>query len=218
MAKLRNLQKQGSVGPSTFQNSPHGTIERVRAQPVDPHTRAQQNQRALLSNVSSQWRGLTDEQREAWKTLAVERAGHLTGSQTYNQVNAVLVQCGLPTVPMPPAVPVFGKLSCAGLLVEETPRLVLRQVSLAGGADRVIIAACHPMGQGISNVSNRFRFLLALPLPAEGPVDLDFTAAYIERFEAPLPGKRVFVRVGVMKSGFKSTPLQLSAITPADGA
>jgi hypothetical protein len=219
MAKIKAQTKSGSVGPSTFQRSRHGLIERQRAQPVDPKTKAQLDHRGFVSAVAGEWRQLTDEQRAGWTALADKLSGELTGINAYNQVNIARAKCGLPTLPTAPALPAFGQLSCAGLWVTDTPRVQLQQVSASAQADQLLIDACRPVSAGISNVSNLFRRLKVVAAPEATPIDLDLTEAYYARFGGLEAGQRVFVHLTLMKDGFQShPPLQVRALVQADGA
>jgi hypothetical protein len=205
MAKVTTVEKHGSVGPSVFQSSPYGTIERQRVKPRNPRTLRQQTHRQHLAAVSSLWGGLTEEQRVGWAALAAQLRGNLTGQHVHNRTNVILADCGQPGLAAAPAVPAFGPLTCAGLVVDDTPRVRLLQVGATSGAERLIVEACTPVGAGVQSVKHLFRYVTVVVAPAEGSVDLDLTAAYIERFCVPQAGQRVAVRLTAMKSGFRDT-------------
>jgi hypothetical protein len=217
MAKVITQQKHGSVGPSTFQSTRHGTIERQRVRPIDPKTARQLDHRGLVLAVARQWGHLTDEQRAGWTDLTGRLAGQLAGQQAYVKINVTLAKCGLPQLEVAPPIPALGVPTCAGLVVDDTPRVHLTQVSGVAGADKLLIDACAPLGQGVGYVKNLWRRLTAMTAPVGTPADLDLTATYVGRFSAPQAGQRVFVRLMAMKNGMKGTALQLSAIVTAHG-
>lgn len=217
MAKVITQQKSGSVGPSTFQSSRNGLIERARVRPLNPRTLAQQNHRSIVASVSSGWRGLTDAGRAGWTALGSQLSEPLTGEQAYNKINILLAGCGLPTLAAAPPLPELGILVCTGLVAEDTPLVRLTQVSNTVAPDAYILEACPPLSPGITYVTKLFRRLAVLPGQGGLAADLDLTAAYTARFGAPAAGQRVVVRITAMKHGFKSAPLQFRTLVTAHG-
>lgn len=215
MARTLTDQRHGSIGPVVYQGGRYGTVARARVTPINPRTLKQQNVRSVLSTVASEWRGLTDAGREAWKALAFQMPGKLTGFQAYVQLNATLVTCGLPKKEEPPVMPAFGILSCDGLSADDTPLVSLQAVADTIAPDKFIVEAARPVSQGISNVSNGFRLLDVIDGHAAPAADLDITEAYVARFGAPKLGQRVSIRITAMKDGFKGIPLGYSAIVAA---
>ena len=215
MAKVNTLDKHGSVGPSTFMTTVHGVVERVRTRQLDPKTARQLDYRQFVLAVSGQWRELSEEAREGWNALARQWRGHASGANLHFKVNVTLANCGFPLRKEAPPVPVFGKLSCAGLVVDDTPQVKLLQLGSTAVAERWVLESWNPVHVGIQNVENRLAQFAVLPGPAGATVDLDVTAAYLARYEAPRAGERVCVRLCVMSNGFKSDPLQFSTIVAA---
>jgi hypothetical protein len=215
MARTLTDQRHGSVGPVVYQGGRYGTIARARVTPINPRTINQQNARSILAAVASEWRGLTDAVREAWKALAFQMPGKLTGFQAYVQLNATLVTCGLPKKEEPPVMPAFGIISCEQLSVDDTPLVTLKGVTDTLAPDKFIIEAARPVSQGISNVNTNFRALDIIAGHAAPAADLDLTEPYTARFGTPKLGQRVSVRITPMKDGFKGIPLAYSAIVAA---
>jgi len=62
----------GSVGGTTFSRNRGGSYMRTRAIPVNPNTTFQQEIRSLVATLTSYWlNGLTEDQRAAWDTYAL---------------------------------------------------------------------------------------------------------------------------------------------------
>jgi hypothetical protein len=114
-----------------------------------------------------------------------------------------------------PPTPALGTLSCAGLVVEETPLVKLTGVSATFAPDQFLVEACAPVSAGVEYVKKSFRQLLTVAGYGELAADLDLTAAYVGRFGAPQAGEKVFVRLRPVKNGFKGEPVQCMAIVAA---
>lgn len=108
----RFTQATGSVGGSTFSHNRFGLYVRARRKPVNTNTSYQQTVRGHFSTASSQWRGLTAEQRAAWDAWAaatpvVNSLGQtvfLTGAQQYVAHVAFVLLLGIsPDLADPPA-------------------------------------------------------------------------------------------------------------------
>jgi hypothetical protein len=218
MAKVKTLDKHGSVGPSTFMTTAHGVVERARTWQIDPKTPRQRNYRQFVKVVWGQWRELSEEARAGWNALAGQWRGHASGANLHFKINVTLANCGLPMRTEAPPVPVLGKLTCAGLLVDDTPQVKLLQLGSTAAAERWVLESCAPVHAGIQNVKNRLAQFAVLPGPAGKTVDLDVTKAFLARFKTLRAGQRVCIQLCVMSNGFKSDPIQVSTIVAKRGA
>ena len=218
MALVPFVQKSGAVGPTVYQGSRHGTVERIRTMPTNPNTRYQQNVRSVMAAVASEWRGLTDEVRAGWKALASQMPGNLTGFQAYVQINATLVNAGKPKLEEPPEIPAFGITTAPGLAADDAPSIKLNQLACTVAPDSFIIQAAPPLLAGRSSFGAAWRNLQVLPGHAAPAADVDLTAAYTARFGQLKAGQRIGVRVFAMKDGFKGVPLAFETLITAAGA
>lgn len=218
MALVPFIQKKGSVGASTFMGGRHGTVERNRVFPTNPDTLPQQNVRGILSAVASEWRGLTDEGRAGWRALAAQMPGNLTGFQAYVQVNATLVNAGLPKQEDAPDLPAFGILTCTGLVADDTPALKLTQVADTVAPDKFIIQAIPAQTPGRTAFSSLWRNLKVVNGHAAPAADIDLAADYTAKFGALKAGQRIAIRILPLKGGFKGVAQQFQAMVAAQGA
>lgn len=100
--KILDVPQSGSVAGVTSSRNRFGQYRRTRAVPVNPNTTAQQSARDRLSAFSAGWRALTDLQRAAWESYALEhpvtdslgQVSTLSGSQVYVGVNAAMFAAG----------------------------------------------------------------------------------------------------------------------------
>lgn len=129
----------GSLAGLTLSRNRGGIYLRARATPVNPATGPQTLVRTAFGNLSTQWQSLTDVQREAWTTYAINvpvtnslgESITLTGHQMFVRNNTARVATGLSAVLDGPVVfasdvlsPVNGVVLAAsnniGVVFEET--------------------------------------------------------------------------------------------------
>lgn len=135
--KILDVPQSGSVAGVTSSRNRFGQYRRTRAIPVNPNTTAQQNARDRLSAFSAAWRGLTQLQRDAWDSYALEhpvtdslgQTSTLSGSQVYVGVNSAMFAAGfaagvvVPPVGAAPAAPVItlDAITAAGFDMTSVP-------------------------------------------------------------------------------------------------
>jgi len=210
MARSPFNTNRGSVGGVVTQGGRFGPIQRERVTPVNPQTLFQQNQRAILAAVASEWRGLDPGQRAAWKALAAQMPGNITGFQAYVKINATRVTCGQAKLEDAPVIPAFGIMTCSGL-TSAGGVVTLNDVADTVAPDKFMIEATPQSSQGIENRNAGFR-LITVVAGAAGPADIDISAAYAARFGDLVADEEIAVRISAVKDGFKGVPLRFSAI------
>lgn len=102
----------GSFGGLTASHGRSGQTIRARVRPTNPGSASQVQIRTIFTNLSIGWSTLTDDQRDAWTTYAINvptrnRLGDpltLTGHQMYIRNNAPRLQAGLSRVDDGPTV------------------------------------------------------------------------------------------------------------------
>lgn len=109
----------GSMGGITASRNRGGQYLRARVVPTNPGSGAQVEMRTIFGNLSSAWQTLTDDQREAWATYAInvpitDALGDpltLTGQQQYVRCNSARLQAGLARVDDGPTIFALDSLS-----------------------------------------------------------------------------------------------------------
>lgn len=102
----------GSFGGLVASHGRSGQYIRTRVRPTNPSSSSQVEVRTIFANLSSTWSTLTDEQRDAWVTYALNvpitnALGDpliLTGHQMFIRSNAARLQAGLARVDAAPTV------------------------------------------------------------------------------------------------------------------
>lgn len=102
----------GSFGGLVASHARAGQYLRTRVRPTNPRTPAQSLVRTIFANLSITWSTLTEDQREAWRTYAINvpvtnafgDPFNLTGHQMYIRNNAARLQAGLSRIQDGPTV------------------------------------------------------------------------------------------------------------------
>ena len=219
--KILDIPQSGKRGLYVSQKSRNGLVSRALVIPTQPQTDAQLRIRSFLRSVASQWRGLTQAQRDAWTAEAsahrsktrLGQSGTLTGFQLYSKINCSLLNIGNAVVAAPPAEPVFGLLPVSGLVITNTTGVItLKLTTTDSPADGTMLWGARPCSQGMSTARGVV-FLGTLDSPANNAVDI--TAAYTGRYGSPAVGKKVFVKVNQNVNGWEDIPRQFWAMVPA---
>ena len=219
--KILDIPQSGKRGLTVSEQGRNGQISRILAIPSNPRTAAQMAVRHALSSVSARWRTLTEEQRSAWRALAMTRksaprlgqSGPLTGSQLFAKINCSLATLGAEQVDAPPSFPQFPDNPVDGLVITNLAGVIALKLGCPSTpANNTTVRAAAPCSQGLANNAN-FRILGVLPAPVAGACDI--TSLYTARYGSPAVGTKVFVRVNQNIDGWEDVPVELSAIVPA---
>ncbi len=208
----------GKVGGHVFSKNRGGAYMRTKVTPNNPQTVAQQNARALLSSLSTQWAELTDAQRLSWNGAVTDYAttdifGDLKNPSGFNlfvKLNANLSNAGLAAVLVAPAkgeVPFSIVVNASASVAAEEFNIDFAEASYNGVA--VLVSATPSLSQGKTNVNSEFRGI-GVFTPASASMDI--WDAYVAKFGVPPVGANVSIRVEpVIATGQKGTPQSVKA-------
>ncbi len=194
----------GSIGGTVFSRNRGGAYIRNRAIPVDPNTTAQQSARAILSNQSQAWQGLTDAQRNAWAnwakqnpvTNALGNSILLSGHQGFVQLNSRLDLDGATTLTAPPIIAAPTALDSLAIEADIGAGDVeanFTATPLAAGV-KLWMTAAVLNSQGITYVRNLLRFIGTSAAAETSP--FDYQSLIETKFGTLIVGQRVFLRIG----------------------
>ncbi len=207
----------GSIGGTTFSHNRGGTYARNRSIPVVSTTTFALNAKARLATASSAWRALTDANRAAWLSWALQNPvtdtlgfpRHLTGHQAYIALSVRLAIIGTAANADPP---IIGAPS--GLLtVIQDGDIGLGDVDIEFTASPLAatsllwIQAAVTNSQGIANVNNLYRFLGVSAAAETSPFD---DQSLVEtRLGTLIVGQKLHTKVSVLDNttGLLSLPL-----------
>jgi hypothetical protein len=163
---------RGKLGGSIFQQTQGGLSIRNSSTPVNKHSAVQSSRRALLFQLQSNWRSLTDNQRTVWQQWAdyqilaygrFKTSGY-TGHMAYIQINFYLSMLGQTLIDTP----VWTAYSLPNLLFDDiflTDNLVARSTESPFQNSFLIVARISaPLSGSQITRPSRLRFISAQPL------------------------------------------------------
>lgn len=211
---------RGKLAGTVFAKNKGGNYTRTKTTPTNPQTTFQQAQRAILGNLSSSWRGLTDAQITAWNAAAENfpytdifgTQRFLSGAQLYVGLNKNLEAAGQTTItdaPTPQELPSI-LASAATITAAGTATVTIDPATIP--ADFVLVVyATDQVPNGISFVKNRFRYLGTFTVTA-GVADIN--TALVARFGTQIAGTAVTIKVAFLStiSGQLTLPSSIRTI------
>ena len=201
------VEGSGSIGGNTVSKNKGGQYVRKRVKGTNPNTAAQQAVRNKLSELSSEWRGLTDEQRSNWNQSAPDwqysnRLGEMkvrSGQGLFMTLNASIRAANpVASLLVDPPTPGSVTPSVLSLVTAEfsggTLSLLEVEFSPTVAANhRVILFATTGLSAGVTRPpKSKFRQIRVLAPAATSPQDL--ASDYLSVFGAQPVGTRIFVR------------------------
>lgn len=200
----------GKLNGSVFARNKGGHYIRSKSNPTNPQTEKQNLVRSLLSGVSTEWRNLTHEQREAWKgaTKDFPYQNKLGDSKIYSGFNLFVkhnqnlqnYDPASPTLisPMPPA-PTIPPFSVAGNfeLNAQGSAMTLGEVEMnfsERSPNTVFLVFATPViSHGVSNFKNRLRLIATDDGTSASGNQLiaDIGVLYRNSFGVPTPGAKI---------------------------
>lgn len=226
----------GKLNGSVASHNKGGSYLRNKGIVTNPRTDLQTLQRGILGAVSSQWKGLTQDQRNEWMAAAAEwpytdpfgQVKYLSGSQLFTKLNVNLATNGsapIEDAPIRIDMPIWSfeeftltlDLSPVVPGEDNVQTLLIGFTSAVPGTDMAMVCQYSPMlSAGISNPTTtwrRFPNTPSVPSSTTGTLDLSTSFAYAETLGGNfVPGKKVFIRLAMinMNTG-QMTPWQQSS-------
>lgn len=214
-------EARGKLNGNVFSRNKGGAIIRNKVTPINPRTSFQSLQRAYTSDIAKAWpNDLNDDQRQAWTSYgqiigAKSIFGNgliLSGIATYQRINRIVLNSGGTRIDDPPINQDVPSVLAATLTANSTgPVLELAfDPSPIISPQGLYIFATPAISAGISNVSNRLRFIGFF----DGEVTpLDLLTAWQTRYGTfpSSPGQRIAITAAVVDN-------TTGAISAATGA
>lgn len=216
---------RNKLNGSVLSKNRYGSYMRNKVTPVNRNTPSQLAVRNRLSALSSQWRSLTQTQREAWSGAVSDWTGtnifgdivKPTGQTLFIKVNANLLNVSASQVTMPPAKVGTPAISGFSFTAQQTaPELKLTFAPTPVPANTaMIVEATDMLSAGISSMDNKFRQIAVLP--ATTATGEDVLVAYTAKFGTLVAGKKIGVRVKFINTvtGEASLPASAQVIIAA---
>ena len=220
-SNIADIRKK--LGGHVFSKNRGGNYIRMKVTPVNPRTAFQSTVRARFAQYSSNWRGLTVAQQQAWQGAVTSYQksnifGDLhspSGLNLYQRLNQNLLSSG-GTAINTPAANKGVLVVTAGVLTytSGTPALSLAYSANIPAATRVKIFATPPLSAGINFVKSQFRLISTLAPAAVSPANL-LTAYNAKYGSVGAVGTKIFVAIQFVDqvSGMQSPRQIVSAVS-----
>lgn len=212
----------GKIGGHVAAKNRGGSYLRTKKTPLNPNTTAQANARSILSSLSSQWRELTDAQRQSFNDAVADFAktdvfGDIrnpSGINLFVKLNANLSNAGLALVL---TAPTKVEVPYSQIITIEMDRSSQTATITTAGAEIdteiVKIQATPPQSAGVSFVKSQLRTISS---------DSNITNAtaiygdYVSKFGVPPIGGNIFFTVAVITAtGQQGTAQKVKATVVA---
>lgn len=213
-----------SAGSLTFAHNKFGAYFRNRVIPTNPVTGPQTAVRVDFGDHSSNWRALTQAQRDVWiayglnyvKTDSLGQTYSLTGLQAYVSVNRNLATYGLAAISAPglysPPSGLATAVGTADTALGGSFDVAYTATPLAANT-KLFIFATRPLSAGINFQPNSaFKLIHVSAAAAASPADIfaEYTAIY---GSLGVAGDKILLKALVVNSlGLAAPVLQFSTI------
>jgi hypothetical protein len=216
---------RGKIGGHVASKNRSGAYLRTKVTPVNAQTGYQLSVRNRFTSLAQAWRGLTQEQRDAWNGAVsdfqkTDIFGDLrtpTGFSLYQRLNNNILLIGESAISTPPLPSEVGEVVATELEAESgTQSLSLTLADDVPAGTNVKVFATAPQSAGRSFVKSEYRLIGVLDPEATTPVDLlsDYQAKFGSTGEA---GQKIFVKVQAVNAttGQTGTPSGVSDVVEA---
>lgn len=216
---------RGKIGGHVASKNRAGAYFRTKVSPVNPQTSYQLGTRNRFTGFSQAWRGLTQQQRDAWNGAVSDYArtdvfGDLknpTGFNLYQRLNNNLSVVGASAIATPPLPAEVGEVIAESLTYTVAiPALSVTMSGAVPAGTYVKVWATAPQSPGRSFVKSQYRLIGVLD-PAE-PTPVNILSDYTDKFGSVGEiGQKIFVKLEAINgsTGQNGTPSEVSAISAA---
>lgn len=191
---------RGKLGGQVYARNRSGAYVRNKVTPNNPQTLYQSLQRAVLATFSEAWRGLTQQQREAWNAAGesfptTNQFGDQvipTGKNLFTRLNNNLTDISQSTLTNPPLpAPIVEPED-----LEADANADAQTLTLDFNGDNAMgykIFATPPLSPGVGFFKNKFKMIQTLSTAPPGTILL--TDDYLARFGAFQAGQKIAIKV-----------------------
>ena len=216
-------EARGKLNGNVFSRNKGGAVIRNKVTPINPNTSHQSLQRAYQSDISKAWAGdLTDDQRKGWSTYGQQIGAKsifgnsliLSGIATYIRINRIVLNSGgarVDDAPITQSVPSILSLGLTANHIGPVLTVAFSPTPLVS-PQGLYVFATPTVSVGISNVSNRLRFISFFDGAAS---PLNIMTAWTTRFGSfpSVAGQRIAITAAVVDTSTGAISAATSAST-----
>lgn len=197
---------RGAVGGVILSRNKSGAYMRKNTSPTNPSTPSQAEVRSVFGSLSSAWKGLTAEERDAWKAAAESKQYNRTnqlgivvqpsGFQLFCRLNGALLQNDFAMINRPGPKSEFPAITAGNMVLEASGGLLdTGSIAYSGtlGSFNLITLASPSQSAGTSSPVTMKKVALH---PGSTPVD--FASGYNNTYGFASVGSRIFVSLTLL--------------------
>lgn len=214
---------RGKIASTVFSKNAAGPLIRNRTTPINPQSSKQTQRRQALSALSAGWRGLTENERDGWNSLAgsyprtdsLGQTIYLTGAQLYILCNSNLDLIGASAITGAPTLPSFPIISVSAPTIDASTFTVPFTPDPVPAGVELVIRATAPISAGKSFVGKSdFRFIASEAAAGVSPVDINTAYEAVFGSKSGQVGQKVFVQAFLIDiaSGLAGQTVKASAL------
>lgn len=209
---------------TVFAKNRYGLYARTKVTPTNPQTTYQQQNRSDFGNSSSGWKGLTQDQRNAWIAAAVNfpvidifgNTHILAGNALYTKLNRNLAAAGQSAIsdpPVPVAIPPVTAISLAADVSDGSINVGFDTTTQPSGFTTIVYATPLVLPSRLFT-KNRLRQIGTATIATSAA---DIYTIWNARYGTMTAGQRISVRVALVSNttGQMGVPSEVTAIVSA---
>lgn len=216
---------RGKLGGQVFSKNRSGAVVRTKVTPVNPQSVSQSEVRNRFGSLSSNWRGLTEPDRQAWNSAAAEFAKtnvfgdqyFPTGKNLYVGINSNLGLVGQPSLDAPSNFEPTGSLTITALdysITDEEFAVTLAQLGIPVGSF-IVYEASKPSSAGKYNFRGGYKVIATAPIGTPLTPEALYNA-YNENIGYPSITQKIAVRVKIITPAGNSSTYSSSTTIVRD--
>lgn len=214
---------RGKIGGSVFSKNRSGNYIRNKVTPVNAQTQAQMQQRSQLAYLSTEWRNLTQAQRDAWnaaapnfpKTNVFGDPVTPTGKNLFTLLNANLFNTNGSQINVPPIPAEVTTVPISSFTAEAGPTGVVITFSDTLSESGILVKATPPLSPGVNFIKNKVRTIFSGSTITTAATDV--SGGYTFKYGDLEVGQKVGIQVIFVNNttGQASPPVYRTAIVTA---
>ena len=212
--------QRGSQGDVVASANHYGQHLHKKGHPKKRGTRARLDADEAMRLVAEVWNSLTDAQMDRWALTGPQvpsrkvlgKAGRLDARGFFFKVNVPRARLGQKLLLEPPVQPDFGTIPFVGFDITNDGEGMSLELTLSRAiGEEIFVRASPPLNRGRRRNWDH-RVLGTLKASAKGINGL--TRLYVDKFDVPPVGKRIFIEVCQQLNGWRGKPWKASAVVP----
>ena len=214
-------EMRNKLNGSVFSRNRGGSYLRTKVTPTNPQTAAQVAARSLLTSFSQSWRGLTEAERDSWRSVVDQWSTtdvfgdviNPSGATLYIRLNINISIAGGSPITSPPTPTGAAALTDISLTATFTGDVfdVTFAPTPVPTTHAMYIETTPMISPGINNANSRFRNIVVAAAAVASPIDA--FGDQVAKFGGLVVGQKAFVRAKFIRTDTGEVSQKLVADT-----